>query len=153
MTSSLHARVVCLLALGAILCGCSFTQPPQVRVVDAALAPGNPGESNRLVLIEVEVENANAKPLPLRTVEYAVAAPGAPVFRSEREALRTAPRFGSQRFVLPATLPAASVDDGQTIAIAGVVEYERPGAFSRTLRDLTIIRPDVSFVGRVTPTP
>jgi hypothetical protein len=145
------ARGLLLLACGALTAGgCASQPPPRITVADVAVT--DQSAEGLVVTFRMLAENAGSASLPLRTVRYSVSVDGRPAFVGERRAEATAPRAGSQEFILPVafslgegkdfpSMPAATVP----YTLTGSVEYELPGTIADLLFDSGIRRPTASF--------
>ena len=123
--------------------------PPEVAVGTASVSQT---ESGSLLLIELDAENPNREPLPLREVRYSVEVNGTRVFEGIRSAESTLRRYGSRAIMLPVALPPSSpgaVSAG-TFRVFGELTYKEPGALAQTLLDVELIDPSVSFSGNGT---
>jgi hypothetical protein len=130
----------------APLVGCSSVSPPHVSVGEARVSQS---EAGSLLLIELNTENPNREPLPLREVRYSVDVNGTRVFEGLRSAESTLRRYGTRTIVLPVSLPPGSpgyVTSG-TYSVRGELMYKEPGALAQTLLDAEIVDPTVSFSG------
>lgn len=134
------------IAAASLLAGCSSVSPPDVSVGAATISQTDAGS---LLLIELNAENPNREPLPLREVRYSVEVNGTRVFEGIRSAESTLRRYGSRAIMLPVSLPPTSpgaVNAG-TFRVVGELSYKEPGAFAQTLLDVELVDPSVSFSG------
>lgn len=124
-------------------------QPPSMQVlgarVESAPQPSSQPGDLALVRFEVLAENPNAQAVPMQLVQYSVEAGGATVFAGTRDAQRTIPAFGSMRFELPASVPAAAL--ASPLTLRSSVGFRRPGALADTLYNLELIRPAQPVTG------
>lgn len=142
-------HLLALLLVGLAGAGCNSTQQPRLHVVDARI--GEQTSDGVVIEFTLEGENANAVELPLREVTYALEVDGRRVFSGQRSAEATLRRLGSQRFLLPAVVPAAEVQgtlEGSSYRVSGSAVYLAPGAIPELLFDTGLSRPTVSFAGR-----
>lgn len=127
----------------AALAGC--TQAPSLRVVDVRTVERT--EQATVVEFTVEGENLNDIELPLRTARYSLQIDGRSVFEGERSPEATLRREGTQRFVLPAPIPASLASGGgeRTYRLAGTLGYTAPGQLAEVMFDLGVSNPTVDF--------
>lgn len=152
---------IALLVPGLAGAGCSSVQHPRLEVVDARI--GEQTSDGVVIEFTLQGENANTVELPLREVSYALEVDGRRVFSGQRSAEATLRRLGSQRFLLPAVVPASDATgalEGSTYRVSGSAVYLAPGAIPELLFDTGLSRPTVSFAGtgtlsasNVAPTP
>lgn len=136
-----------LLLVLAALGGCSSYSAPRLAVTNAQVA----GVTDDGVVLEftLDATNANEVEIPLREVEYSVTLDGREVFRGVRSPEATLRRYGTQRIILPAAIPAGSWEAlaGGVAAfrIDGTLGYTTPGEIAQVLFDTGVRRPSVGF--------
>lgn len=138
-----RALAVAPLASLASLAAC--TQSPSLRVVDVKTVERT--EQATVVEFTLEGENLNDIELPLRTARYSLQIDGARVFEGERSPEATLRREGTQRFVLPAPIPASLASGGgqRPYRLAGTLGYIAPGQLAEVMFDLGVSNPTVDF--------
>lgn len=129
-----------------LLAGCSSVRPPRLAVDSARVEPGPDGGST--VVVVLDADNRNAKPLPLRDISYEVWIGGQRVARATRSSQVTLPAFGRQRIELPFGV-ASGVPTG-AYRVKGRVQYIPPGAVNESLADTGLVKPAAGFSGRGT---
>jgi len=137
--------------IAAMLTGCSGTQAPTFKVLEATIKDRTP--QGAVLLFVLEADNPNGDALPLRDVSYTVSLNGKQIFSGTRSAEVVLRRFGRQQFTLPAAYALAAdqlAPDGAAYAISGSLVYIAPGALAETLFDQEIIRPSADFSGEGT---
>ncbi|MHC5003485.1 MAG: hypothetical protein ACYTJ0_10210 [Planctomycetota bacterium] len=142
-----------LLAL-SLLGGCRSADDPSVRVVGASMVEQT-DEAVRLA-IDLELSNPSGEPVKMLEFNYTVGAAGRTAFSGRRAALVAVDRFGSRIVTVPAIVPFERVGwaDGPPesfdFSVSGSLLYLLPGALNRTLMEIGLRRPRVSFQGRGT---
>ncbi len=131
------------LGLAAGGAGCGYQSP--VVSVGAATA-GERTAAHTLVNITIEATNPNTIALPLRRLDYTVAAGGA-AFSGVRSPEATLPPGGTRTISFPAVLPAGAPAGPYTVS--GTLLYTTPGQIAEILFDTGVSRPTVSFGGQV----
>ncbi|MBL0922827.1 MAG: LEA type 2 family protein [Phycisphaerales bacterium] len=137
-----------LLLAGLTGAGCRSVEQPRLEVVEARIVERAP--TGVVVEFTLEGDNPNAVQLPMREVSYALEVDGRRVFSGQRSAEATLRRLGSQRFLLPAVVPASEFEgdlSGAEYRVHGTVVYLAPGAIAELLFDTGLSRPTVSFSG------
>ncbi len=142
-----HARKIWIAAvLAGFLSGCSSVRAPRFNVV----AVQETERTDLAVVLDFTVEavNPNDVALPLRRASYTLTLDGERVFSGSRIARATVPRYGRQRFELPAVVPADLIDPARfdqpgdmLYTLDGTVQYQRPGRFAEFLFDINLRRP------------
>lgn len=102
-------------------------------------------DSAAVVRFALDAENVNSDALPLRELRYEVLADGRPVFKGVRSPQATLRRYGTQRIVVPAVVPAESAGSGVRYELRGELGYVVPGPIAETLYDWGLSRPHVTF--------
>ena len=142
-----HARKSWIAAvLVGFLAGCSSVHAPRFNIV----AVQETERTERAVVLgfTVEAVNPNDVALPLRRASYTLTLDGERVFSGSRIARATVPRYGRQRFELPAVVPADLIDPARfdrpgdmPYTLDGTVQYQRPGRLAEFLFDINLRRP------------
>lgn len=113
----------------------------EARIIDRS-------DDGAVVQFTIEAKNSNDKPMPLREARYSLELDGRSVFTGARSAETTLPKSRTQRFVLPAAVPASlvsSIGSGARYRLVGTQTYVTPGAFAELLFDTGVSRPSVGF--------
>ncbi len=133
------------LAVAPLAALAACTQSPSLRVVDVRTVERT--EQATVVEFTLEGDNPNEIELPLRTARYSLQIDGARVFEGERSPEATLRRQGTQRFVLPAPIPAslASGAGQRPYRLAGTLGYIAPGQLAEVMFDLGVSNPTVDF--------
>lgn len=135
----MRAAILALL----LLAGCNSVKPPRLTVQGARVEPAAGGGSTLILMLDAD--NRNAKPLPLRGVTYDVWFGGRRLPRATRSAQVTLPAFGRQRLELPAPLPDAPA--AGSYRVRGKLQYVPPGAINESLADTGLVKPAEGFAG------
>lgn len=150
--ASAPRRLLCFILVmfglaALMLTGCSSYRAPTLSVTEAALADRT--EQGTVVKFTINASHDNADVVPLREAHYTLELNGQRVFSGVRSAQCTLSRFGSQQFVIPAAVPAASLGvlSGAVVSyrLSGTLTYITPGAFAEVLFDTGVSRPSVGF--------
>lgn len=151
-----HSRTLVACALAIVtLTGCRSVTAPTFDAQSAQTTRA----TDDAVAIEfvIDAENPNPDPMPLRRVDYELAVNGRTVFSARRSPEATIPPFGTQRFTLPAVVPAEMQPDDPTApyTLSGTVRYLEPGRLNEILfdRDLRVPKAPLRLRGTITFTP
>ncbi len=144
---------VLALTLGGSGCGSApLIRPMAARPVVVAGAEGAPDAAG--FLLDIELENAGTRDIPLERFDYVFAVEGVGRFEGRWAAFLTLPPGTTRRVTIPASMPlpadlATEVDLRSNIpwTIDGGLRYQAPGLFGRILFDAGIRRPSASFSG------
>jgi len=128
------------LALG----GCWSTPTPMISVI--GLAAGETTPDGSLLILELEAQSTAEDQLPLKEVRYRVTLDGREVFSGFRSPQATLRRFGTQRLLLPAVVPAGLPASG-AYRVDGSLTYAEPGTIAGVLLDFGVRTPTVDFSG------
>lgn len=138
-------RVGALIACAAAPWACSSYSDPALRVTGVTVRERT---ADAAVLdIELEAENRNEVPLPLKELEYTVRLNGREVFRGFRSPEATLRRFGTQSLRVPAVVRAAAMPEGGAAEcrVDGSLAYTTPGELAQVLFESDVQRPTVGF--------
>ena len=128
--------------------GCSSTSRPTFEMAEAtATARTDDGVA---LLFTIDAASRNPDAMPLRIVRYDLRLNGERVFTGLRSPEATIPPFGTQRFTLPAVIPADRLPEGATSAeyeLSGTVTYLEPGRLNEILFDQELRVPKASIGG------
>jgi hypothetical protein len=136
---------IAMLCVAASAAACSSAQQPELRIVGVELAERT--DDAAVVNFIVEGRNPNpVDPLPMGDIDYSLTIDRTRVFAGSRQAMAALPPDSTQRFVLPAVIPAAALPPPGVTAraryrLAGDVVYELPGTIAELLFDNDIRRP------------
>src|SRR5690606_12682216 len=87
--------------------------------------------------------------IPLLTIDYELWLEGERVFEGRRSGEATLRREGAQLLQLPAAVPLAPGEPAPAGAapfrLRGTIDYQTPGALSRSLFDARLVRPSTTF--------
>jgi len=122
--------------LAAQLGGCNAGfKPPRFRAVGVTADEISP--EGVVLRFEVEAENPNKDPMPLKRAKYTLTLDGERVFTGERSPEATVRKFGTQRFDLLAVIPfEGGAPVGETrYEIRGFVTYQSPGQLNEVMFD------------------
>ena len=146
MRQATQKWIVVGIVLIGTLTGCSAVRAPGFSVV----AVRETERTDRAVVLgfTIEAVNPNDVALPLRRASYTLTLDGERVFSGSRIARATVPRYGRQRFELPAVVPADRIDPTRfdrpgdmPYTLDGTVQYQRPGRLAEFLFDINLRRP------------
>ena len=140
-------RPLTLLVLAASclgLGGCWSTPSPTISVVGVSAGDSTPDGS--LLILELEAQSTAEDQLPLKEVRYRVMLDGREVFTGFRSPQATLRRFGTQRLLLPAVVPAGTAVTG-AYQVDGSLMYAEPGTIAGVLLDFGVRTPSVDFSG------
>jgi hypothetical protein len=141
-----------LLVIAAANClgpaGCSTYKDPELSVAAAEITERSP--EGAVISFTVSAANPNPDALPLKDASYTLELNGKVVFSATRSAESTLRRLGTQKFVLPAAVPASELAEFEsgglvTYRLSGTLQYVTPGALAELLFDTGVRQPDVSF--------
>lgn len=131
--------------LAAALAGCHA--PPRIELSRAE--PLEQTEQGRAVRFDLAATNRNRFELPLLTISYELWLEGERVFEGRRSGEATLRREGTQMLRLPAAVPLAPGAPARAgrapFRLRGTINYQTPGALSRSLFDARLVRPSTSF--------
>ncbi|MFT5422888.1 MAG: LEA14-like dessication related protein [Phycisphaerales bacterium] len=155
MTTQARTRrsALWLLSIAAIvLGGCSSTSQPSFEIADATATART--DDGLALLFTIDAANQNPDAMPLRIVRYDLRLNGRRVFSGLRSPEATIPPFGTQRFTLPAVIPADRVPQDATSAeyeLSGTVTYIEPGRLYEILfeQDLRVPKASINGAGTI----
>lgn len=131
--------------LAAALAGCHAR--PQVALSGAE--PLEVTEQGYAVRIALAATNRNDFELPLLTIHYELWLEDERVFEGQRSGEATLRREGTQLLHLPAAVSLAPGEAAPAGAapfrLRGTINYQTPGALSRSLFDARLVRPSSTF--------
>jgi hypothetical protein len=143
------------LALMLATLGCAGG--PQIRPVAArpVVVSGPVGTTESVgYLIDLDIENAGTKDIPLERFDYVFEVPGVGRFDGRWSAFLTLPPKSVRRFTIPASM-VVPADIGEQIApetdvpwyLEGSLRYQSSGFLAQLLFDAGIRRPAAPFSG------
>ena len=141
------------LTLGTSGCGSApLIRPVAARPVMVAGVEGAPDAAG--FVVDIDLENAGTKDIPLERFDYVFAVEGVGRFEGRWAAFLTLPPGTTRRVTIPASIPlpadvTADIDLDSDIgwSMDGGLRYQAPGLLGRILFDAGIRRPSAPFSG------